>query len=95
MSLKAIVRFDLEVVVDLPGGIPEDAVDENGEIIADKYREAAVGAAVSLLRRDAEIDVSAALDMPFHTITRGTAICSFAKCSADVSDSDVTEVRAE
>jgi len=26
---------------------------------------------------------------------RGTAICSFAKCSADVSDSDVTEVRAE
>jgi len=90
------VRLDVEIQVQLPVEIPEDSIGEDGVLLNSKYREAAIEAACGWIHQSGEIDVSGTLGVPFHTRTRGPDhVCSLAKIFADVSDSDVTEVRIE
>lgn len=86
------VRMEIAIQVDLPVPVPESAVDEQGVVTDEKFREAAIVAAIGSMPQSCEIDVSGYLGIPFKTTGPD---CSLAKVFNEASDTDVIEVEAE
>jgi hypothetical protein len=87
------VRLEFEARVLLPVVIPDDQIDDEGELLLHgKYREAAVAAVLNFLPQWGVIDVSSELGVngPNSNDENGEA-----KVFIDASDSDITEVRCE